>query len=95
MLKFTLHLFAFKLYKQEEYYFVSLYDGTCDQTKELKKLSGTMPNDEKWVISSSGHHMFVGFNVDWRNSRPGFTAKIHYGNEINVIEIYASKHMKT
>ena len=52
-----------------------------------------MSDDDKWVISSSGHHMFASFNVADLVSYPGFTAKIHYGNEINVIEIYASKHM--
>ena len=72
-------------------YFVSLYDGTCDQTKELEKLTGTMPNDDKWVISSSGHHMFVSFNVWIIVSNPGFIAKIHYGNEINNIKIMPQK----
>ena len=46
-----------------------------------------MPNDDKWVISSSGHHMFVSFNVDILVSRPGFIAKIHYGNKIKNIKI--------
>ena len=50
-----------------------------------------MPQDDKWVISSSGHHMFVSFNVGPYNSRPGFLAKIHYGNEIINIKICASK----
>ena len=63
--------------------FVSLNDGTCDQTKELKTVAGIMPNDDKWVFSSSGRHMFVSFLVDNLNSWPGFIAKIHYGNEFN------------
>ena len=71
---------------------VSLYDGTCEQTKELEKLTGTMPNDDKWVISSSGHHMFVSFSVDGLSSRPGFLAKIHYGNEINDTKFVNQKH---
>ena len=50
-----------------------------------------MPNDDKWVISSSGRHMFVSFSVSYLVSRPGFIAKIHYGNEINDIKIFASK----
>ena len=50
-----------------------------------------MPNDDKWVISSSGHHMFVSFNVDIMVSKPGFLATIHYGNEINNIKSFASK----
>ena len=61
-------------------YFVTLYDGTCDQTKELEKLRGKMPYDDNRVISSSGHHMFVSFNAGFLTSDPGFHAKIHYGN---------------
>ena len=72
-------------------YIVSLYDGTCDQTKELEILSGIMPNDDKWVLSSLGRHMFVSFSISILNSRPGFTATIHYGNEINDIKNFASK----
>ena len=67
-----------------------MYDGTCDQTKELKKLTERMSEDEKWVISSSGHYMFVSFSVSII-SVPGFTAKIHHGNEINDIKICLSK----
>ena len=69
----------------DRFSFLTLYDGTCDQTKELETLTG-MKND-KWVISSSGHHMFVSFNVYIFESNPGFLAKIHYGNEINDIKI--------
>ena len=74
-----------------DHYTLSLYDGTCDHTKELETLAGTMSNDEKWVISSSGHHMFVSFSVGDLVSDPGFLAKIHYGNEINNIKICGSK----
>ena len=52
-----------------------------------------MPNSDKWVISSSGRHMFVSFSVADLVSRPGFTAKIHYGNEINDIKNFASKNI--
>ena len=45
-----------------------------------------MPNDtlSKWVISSSGQHMFVYFTLPKlaHSGKPGFIAKIHYGNEI-------------
>ena len=71
--------------------FLSLYDGTCDQTKELKTLSGKMTDDQKWVISSSGHHIFVSFNVDNVNSMPGFFANIYYGNKIKNIQIVCIK----
>ena len=42
-----------------------------------------MPNDDKWVITSSGNHIFVSFRVDILLSEQGFHANIHYGNEIN------------
>ena len=62
--------------------FVSLFDGVCDQTKELQILSGSMPNDPKWILSSSGRYMFVRFAVGTFDSSTGFLAKIHYGKEI-------------
>ena len=58
---------------------VTLFDGVCDQTKKLQLLSGSMANDVKWIISSSGRHMFVKFAVGYGNSSTGFLAKIHYG----------------
>ena len=55
----------------------------CDQTKELQILSGSMPNDVKWILSSSGRYMFVRFAVgNAFDSSTGFLAKIHYGKEI-------------
>ena len=48
-----------------------------------------MSNDDKWVISSSGHHMLVSFNVALLVSHPGFAAKIYQGNEFNDIKIFA------
>ena len=56
-------------------------------------LSGSMPNDDKWIISSSGQYMFVRFAIDvidldeyWMDyeyllslSSPGFSANIHFG----------------
>ena len=59
-----------------------MFDGICDQTRELKTISGEMPHDEKWVISSSGRNMFVDYVVVNFVSRPGFSANIHFGNEI-------------
>ena len=59
-----------------------MFDGVCDQTKELKTIFGKMPYDEKWVISSSGRHIFVDFVIGSVASRPGFSAKIHFGNAI-------------
>ena len=59
-----------------------MFDGSCDQTKELKTLYGAMSNDDKWIISSSGRYMFVRFAVGPNFYTTGFLAKIHYGNEI-------------
>ena len=38
-----------------------VFDGVCDQTTKLQTLYYSMPNDLKWIISSSGHYMFVKF----------------------------------
>ena len=59
-----------------------MFDGICDQSRELKTVFGKMPHDEKWVISSSGRHMFLDFVISNLNSYPGFSADIHFGKEI-------------
>ena len=59
-----------------------MFDGVCDQTKELQALGGLMSNDIKLIISSSSHYMFVRFAIGYFDSSSGFLAKIHYGNEI-------------
>ena len=61
---------------------LTLFDGVCDQTKELHTLSESMSNDVKWIISSSGGYMFVRFAVDSDYYSTGFLTEIHYGNEI-------------
>ena len=58
-----------------------MFDGICDQTRELKTISGKMPTGQTWVISSSGRHMFIDFVIDTVESRPGFSANIHFGNK--------------
>ena len=63
------------------FYFLSMFDGICDETRKLKTISGKMPLDEKWVISSSGRNMFVDFLVAILNPNKGFSAKIHFGNK--------------
>ena len=68
-------------------YAVTLYDGICDLSKELVKLTRTMTHDDKWVVSSSGSHMFIHYAVQTEVSRPGFLAQIHYGNDINNLRI--------
>ena len=63
--------------------FLTLFDGVCDQTKELQTLIGSMSNDVKWIISSSGRYMFVRFAVSVSVQFPvQFLTKIHYGKEI-------------
>ena len=57
------------------------YDGTCDHTNQIVELNGLMSNNDKWVISSSGRHIFVRLSGGSLNLFPGFFAKIHYGNE--------------
>ena len=59
-----------------------MYDGSCDQTKELQKLSGSMSDDNKWIISSSGRYMFVVSSVHEFLLPTRFLAKIHNGNHI-------------
>ena len=62
-----------------------MFDGICDQTRELKTLNIKMPNDEKWVISSSGRHMFVDLVIENLNSHPRFSANIHFGKLIMIL----------
>ena len=59
--------------------FVSLFDGVCDQAKRLQTLYGSMSNNVKWIISSSGHNMFVRFSASGP-SPIGYSANILYGN---------------
>ena len=62
-----------------------MFDGICDQTRELKTVSGKMPHNEKWVISTSGRHMFVDFVIAYLISHPGFSANIHFGKLIMIL----------
>ena len=63
-----------------------MFDGSCDQTKELKTLYGSMSNDDKWIISSSGRYMFVVSSVHEFLLPTRFLAKIHNGNHIRKTE---------
>ena len=66
-------------------HFVTLFDGICDQTKELQTLTGSMSDGVKWLISSSGRYMFVKYQIDTYGSiygsYTGFNAKIHYSKD--------------
>ena len=60
---------------------VTLFDGVCDQTKELKY--GTMSNDGKWIIFGSSSYIFVKLvNADVYDYSTILLAKINYGKEI-------------
>ena len=58
--------------------YLSLFDGDDQKVQELQRLYGEKSSDYEWVISSSGHHMFVKFDVGYSSSS-GFLAKIHFG----------------
>ena len=71
--------------------FLTLFDGICDKTKELQTLRRSMSNDFKTIILSSGRYMFARFTIEqfiggvfnpFEEASKGFSAKIHYGNEI-------------
>ena len=74
---------------------VTLFDGVCDQTKELQTLSGSMSNDANWIISSSGRYMFVRFAVDMFWPTTVFLANIHYGNTILNLYYYKKANVIT
>ena len=74
---------------------LTLFDGVCDQTKELQTLYGSMSNDVKWIITSSGPYMFLRFAVDIWYFSTGFLAKIHYGNDILNNEVHVSINTHT
>ena len=59
-----------------------MFDGICDQTRELKTVSGKMPDNDQWVISTSGRHMFVDLVVESAGSHPGMSANFYFGNKI-------------
>ena len=63
---------------EDSYLHVTMFDGVCDETKKIETLYGSMPNDVKWIISSSGNYMFVRFDKDII-SGTGFSANVHYG----------------
>ena len=61
----------------------------CDQTKELQSLYGSMTNNAKWIVSSSGRYMFVRFDTGYSHgSSKGFLANIHYGKAIRKTNYY-------
>ena len=70
--------FIFSLLQTENNYdFVTIYDGPNDQSTQIEKLSGDLGS---FSISSTGNSLFVKFESDSIFSKDGFFATIHYGN---------------
>ena len=76
-----------------------MFDGKCDKTRVLQTLYGSMDNDVKWLISSSGRYMFVRLETfvtdvvsssgDYLvHSSKGFLANIHYGKRNYKLKIF-------
>ena len=66
--------------------FVSLFDGVCDQTKIINTLTGSLPVNATQVFSTTGHNLFVRFGRGSTWSRPGFFAKINFGNDMHIMQ---------
>ena len=62
---------------ESNYDFVTIYDGTNDQSSPIGTLSGNLGS---FAISSSGNSLFVIFESDGSVTKDGFLATIHYGN---------------
>ena len=65
------------LQTENNYDFVTIYDGPNDQSTQIEKLSGNLGS---FSISSTGNSLFVKFESDGSVSKDGFLATIHYGN---------------
>ena len=63
---------------ETNYDFVTLYDGSNDQSTQIYKLSGEALGS--FIITSSGNSLFVIFESDVSVTKDGFLATIHYGN---------------
>ena len=51
-------------------------------------LTGSLStNNATQVFSTTGHNMFVRFGIGSTFSKPGFSAKINFGNDIPIISI--------
>ena len=77
-----LHSVQYDIFYSKSY--VILFDGACDQTKELKY--GTMSDDGKWITFGSGSYIFVTLVIadvyDVYDYSTTLLAKINYGKEI-------------
>ena len=59
------------------YDFVTIYDGSNEQSTQIEKLSGNLGSFD---ISSTGNSLFVKFESDNIISKDGFLAALYYGN---------------
>ena len=72
--------FRFLLSQTETGYdFVTIYDGSNDQSTRIAKLSGNLGS---FHISSTGNSLFVKFKSNCCSQYSGFLATIHYGKEL-------------
>ena len=65
------------LQTESGYDFVTIYDGSNDQSTQIDKLSGNLGS---FSVSSTGNSLFVKFESDYGLSKDGFFATIQYGN---------------
>ena len=72
-----MNLYIFVPQTQTNYDFVTIYDGSNDQSTQIAKLSGNLGS---FSISSTGNSLFVKFESNGGGQQYGFFATIHYGN---------------
>ena len=65
------------LQTQSGYDFVTIYDGSNEQSTQIENISGNIGG---FIISSSGNSLFVKFVSNSHTYFGGFLAIIHYGN---------------
>ena len=70
--------------------FVTIYDGSNDQSPQIAKLSGNLGSFSE---SSTGNFLFVKFESDMFGNYVGFHATIHYGNQYLNIKYVVLKTM--
>ena len=63
------------------YDFVTIYDGSNDQSTQIEKLSGNLGS---FIISSTGNSMFVKFESDGSVSKDGFLATEMSGDFLSI-----------
>ena len=67
------------------YDFVTIYDGSNDQSTQIEKLSGNLGS---FNISSTGNSLFVKFESDGSVSKDGFLATIQHNSYHDFLSIH-------